>query len=84
MSADLDDLFTMLTPSASMVERALLRVTCAVPEESYSSGHIVHDSVGYISKIPRNVDDDFRGDYGIEPDEADAIDSTDDDWRGDM
>lgn len=81
-SSELDSVFALLTPSESMVSRALVRVTCAVPEETYHATHISPpDSSHGVEERGGRMGDDDRSDG-----EADgSSDSDGDDFDfGDM
>lgn len=82
MSADIAHLFAILTPSASMVERALVRVTCAVPEETFNAEHI--DANGSESDLGENRDQQKHGDKSMHNDVEDACGGGADDGPGDM
>lgn len=83
VSADIEALFTMLTPSASMIDRALVRVTCAVPEETFDTEQIDANDEGAsphtVVDVPRDDDDDNNGVTG-----ANGNDFDDEEEYGDM
>lgn len=84
LSADIEELFKMLTPSASMIDRALLRVTCAVPEETFDAENVDPDRNTDASNSAGH--DGYGDGVGAQMrDDTAGAEEDDEDWElGDM